>query len=95
MKILTTLYSIIENRKEAMPKGSYVASLFREGDDRIAQKVGEEAVELVIDATKNDRQRIIEETSDLLFHLLVLLKAKNISVNQIEETLKKRHSKSD
>jgi phosphoribosyl-ATP pyrophosphohydrolase/phosphoribosyl-AMP cyclohydrolase len=95
MKILTTLYSIIENRKETMPKGSYVASLFREGDDRIAQKVGEEAVELVIDATKNDRQRIIEETSDLLFHLLVLLKAKNISLNQIEETLKKRHSKSD
>ena len=73
-----------------MPKDSYVASLFRGSNDRIIQKVGEEAVEVVIASKNSDKKRLIEETADLWFHILVLLASKNISLDKIFEELEKR-----
>jgi phosphoribosyl-ATP pyrophosphohydrolase len=87
------LYKIITSRKKTMPEKSYVASLFRSGNDRIIQKVGEEATEVIIAAKNNDKKRIIEESGDLLFHLLVLLAANNITPADIFEELKKRNEK--
>jgi len=74
-----------------MPKDSYVATLFRLGEDRIIQKVGEEATEVVIAAKNKNKQRIISETADLLFHLLVLLSFKNITLTNIEKELESRN----
>ena len=87
---LDELYKVIQNRKENMPEKSYVASLFREGNDRIIQKVGEEATEVVIAAKNEEKKRIIEESADLIFHLLVLLAASDIHYSEIEEELEKR-----
>ena len=87
---IKNLYKIINDRKLKMPKDSYVASLFRLGEDRIIQKVGEEATEVII-ATKNkNKQRIISEVSDLLFHLLILLNAFDINISDVEEELEGR-----
>lgn len=71
--IIAGLYALIGERREILPDGSYTAELFRKGIDRIAQKVGEEAVEVVIAGKNRDREEIIEETADLIYHLLVLL----------------------
>jgi phosphoribosyl-ATP pyrophosphohydrolase len=84
------LYNTILSRKEKMPEGSYVASLFRESDDQIIQKIGEEAVEVVIAAKNTSKQRIISEIADLSFHLLVLLASKNITLSDILDELEKR-----
>lgn len=84
------LYKIIKDRKQKMPEGSYVASLFTEGKDRIIQKVGEEAVEVVIAGKNSDRNRIIEESTDLIFHLLTLLVNERITLGNIYEELEKR-----
>lgn len=85
---LNDLYDIIQQRKKDMPKGSYVTSLFEQGTDRIIQKVGEEAVETVIAAKNKDR--LVEEASDLIFHLLVLLASQNSTVDDLMQELKKR-----
>jgi len=85
------LYRIIEDRKLKMPKDSYVASLFRLGEDRIIQKVGEEAIEVVIAAKNTNKKRIISEVADLLFHLLILLSMKNITLSNIEKELESRN----
>jgi phosphoribosyl-ATP pyrophosphohydrolase len=90
---LEELYKIIEDRKKNMPDKSYVASLFGEGNDRIIQKVGEEATEVVIAAKNEDKERIISEVADLLFHILILLSAKNIKLEEILEELKTRDSR--
>lgn len=87
---LEELYKIIENRKEKMPVDSYVASLFHDGDDRIIQKVGEEATEVVIAAKNKSRQRIISEIADLWFHCLILLSQKGILLDEILVELEKR-----
>jgi len=87
---IDSLYKIILCRKLKMPKDSYVATLFRLGEDRIIQKVGEEATEVVIAAKNKNKQRIISETADLLFHLLVLLSFKNITLTNIEKELESR-----
>ncbi|MBI5614432.1 phosphoribosyl-ATP diphosphatase [Candidatus Gottesmanbacteria bacterium] len=87
---LEQFYEIITERKKTMPDNSYVASLFREGCDRIIQKIGEEATEVVIAAKNSDKKRLIEEISDLWFHMLVLLASKNISLDEINEELEKR-----
>ena len=89
---LEKLYNIIISRKKTMLEGSYVASLFRDGDDQIIQKVGEEAVEVVIAAKNENRERLISEIADLTFHTLVLLAAKNIKLPEILTDLEKRHS---
>lgn len=87
---LKKLLKIIEERKEKMPEGSYVASLFKEGKERIIQKVGEEAVEVIIVAKNESKKRIISEIADLIFHLLVLLSEFNITLQDIEKELAKR-----
>lgn len=90
---LEELYAVIKERQNTLPKDSYVASLFRDGEDRIIQKVGEEAVEVVIAAKNDNRQRFIEESSDLLFMLTVLLAAKNITYGDILSQLERRRKK--
>lgn len=72
-KIIPELYALIKERQKTLPEGSYTAELFQRGIDRIAQKVGEEAVEVVIAGKNGDQAEIIEETADLIYHLLVLL----------------------
>lgn len=88
--MLHHLETVIQSRKKAMPDGSYTTELFRKGVARIAQKVGEEAVELSIAAQYNDKQRIVEETADLLYHTIVLLTEKEISIQDVYRELQKR-----
>ncbi|VVA43971.1 Phosphoribosyl-ATP pyrophosphatase [Candidatus Roizmanbacteria bacterium] len=90
MKI-NKLLEIIKDRKIKMPEGSYVASLFELGEDRIIQKVGEEATEVVIAAKNKNKKRIISEVSDLIFHLLVLLVLSDITLSDIEKELESRN----
>jgi len=85
------LEKIIESRKQTKQQGSYVNSLFEKGINKIAQKVGEEAVEVVIEAKDNNDDLFKNEAADLLFHYLILLNAKGMSLNDIEEVLKARH----
>ena len=89
---LYQLEEIISDRKNNPTEKSYTASLFQKGINKIAQKVGEEATEVVIDAIDNNHERLKEETADLLYHLLVLLAEKDISLNEISEVLRERHS---
>jgi phosphoribosyl-ATP pyrophosphohydrolase/phosphoribosyl-AMP cyclohydrolase len=91
--ILQQLEKIIQSRKKEMPDGSYTTTLFRDGISRIAQKVGEEAVELTIAAQYNDTQRIIEETADVLYHTLVLLAEKGITLGEVYDELGHRMKK--
>ncbi|MCL4483961.1 MAG: bifunctional phosphoribosyl-AMP cyclohydrolase/phosphoribosyl-ATP diphosphatase HisIE [Bacteroidetes bacterium] len=88
---LKTLQDFIAKRKVEMPKGSYTTSLFESGTAKIAQKVGEEAVETVIEAMANNDERLIYEASDLLYHLMVLLSHKGLSISDLATELKKRH----
>jgi phosphoribosyl-ATP pyrophosphohydrolase/phosphoribosyl-AMP cyclohydrolase len=89
---LTELETIIKDRKDNPEnQDSYVASLFRKGINKVAQKVGEEAVEVVIEAKDNDDKLFLDESADLLFHYLILLQAKGFTLKDIEEVLKKRH----
>jgi len=88
--ILMRLDEIIRERKEKMPEGSYTTKLLRKGAQKIGQKIGEEAVELAIAAQYPEQQRCVEEAADVLYHLLVLLAARDISFSQIEEELRKR-----
>ena len=85
------LESVIKDRHEKMPEGSYTTSLFREGVNRMAQKVGEEAVETVIEAMAGNRDRLIYESSDLIYHLLVLLTSQGLSIADLEKELLSRH----
>ncbi len=87
---LTELEEIITERKKTNDDNSYVASLFREGINKIAQKVGEEAVETVIEAKDENSELFLNESADLLFHFLILLKEKGFSLNDVEAILKDR-----
>ena len=86
------LYRITTLRKKSGDASSYVARLFREGNDRIIQKVGEESVEVVIAAKNSDRTRQIEEVCDLLFHILVLMVSLGITLPEILQELSNRHT---
>ena len=89
---LSELEAIIKDRKDNPEnKDSYVASLFRKGINKVAQKVGEEAVEVVIEAKDNDDRLFLDESADLLFHYLILLQAKGFTLKDIETVLKGRH----
>jgi phosphoribosyl-ATP pyrophosphohydrolase/phosphoribosyl-AMP cyclohydrolase len=88
---LTSLENVIQDRKENVQDVSYVSSLFKKGINKIAQKVGEEAVEVVIEAKDNDDNLFVNESADLLFHYLILLQAKGFKLNDIVEVLKSRH----
>ncbi len=88
---LSQLEGIIEQRRDVNADNSYVASLFRKGINKIAQKVGEEAVETVIEAKDSNTKLFINEAADLLFHYLILLKAKGHSLEEVATVLEKRH----
>ena len=88
---LHQLEQIIGSRKNADPSSSYVVSLFAKGINKIAQKVGEEAVELVIEAKDNDAKLFLDESADLLFHYMILLQAKGYQLSDIAKVLKQRH----
>ena len=90
---LSELEKIITDRKENPAEGSYTSSLFAKGINAMAQKVGEEAVELVIEAKDNDAGKFKNEAADLLFHYLILLKAKGFILGDIITVLRERHSK--
>ena len=88
---LTELQDFIEKRHEEMPEGSYTTSLFRDGLNRMAQKVGEEALELVIEATNGSNERLVYEGSDMLYHLIVLLTSKGLRIEDLAKELQQRH----
>lgn len=88
---LSTLEEVITSRKNNPSDASYVASLFDKGINKIAQKVGEEAVEVVIEAKDNDEKLFLDESADLLFHYLILLQAKGYTLKDVEKVLKDRH----
>lgn len=89
---LKFLQDLIDNRKKTMPEGSYTTKLFQKGINKIAQKVGEEAVELVIESKDQNDDLFLNEAADLMYHLLVLLTAKNYRIENVIEVLKSRHS---
>ena len=89
---LKELQDFIDRRHEEMPEGSYTTSLFESGVNKMAQKVGEEAVETVIEACNGTDERLIYEGSDLLYHLIVLLTAKGFRIEDLARELKERHS---
>lgn len=88
---LTELQDFINRRKEEMPEGSYTTKLFKEGINKIAQKVGEEALETVIEATNGTDNHLVYEASDLLYHLLVMLTEKGLRIEDVAQELQKRH----
>jgi len=92
---LKELYKTIIDRKKNTPAGSYVASLFQKDKDRIIQKVGEEATEVVIAAKNADKNRQIEEITDLIFHLLILMAQLEINLEDIYKELDKRRNLSN
>lgn len=89
---LSELSDFIESRHREMPEGSYTTSLFRDGLNRMAQKVGEEALELVIEATNGTNDRLIYEGSDMLYHLIVLLTSKGLRIEDMARELMERHN---
>ena len=91
LTFLTQLQDFIEKRHEEMPEGSYTTSLFRDGLNRMAQKVGEEALELVIEATNGTEERMIYEGADMLYHLIVLLTSKGLRIEDLARELQVRH----
>ncbi len=90
---LTELEQIISERKKNPSPSSYTSSLFAKGINRIAQKLGEEATELVIEAKDNDNEKFLNEAADLLYHYLVLLCAKNVTLRDVNSLLTSRHEK--
>ena len=88
---LDDLESLITQRKEMLPENSYVSSLFKKGLNKIAQKVGEEAVEVIIEAKDQDNDRFLNESADLLFHYLILLQAKGFKLDDVISVLEKRN----
>jgi phosphoribosyl-ATP pyrophosphohydrolase/phosphoribosyl-AMP cyclohydrolase len=87
------LERIIEDRRQNPAESSYTSGLFKKGINAIAQKVGEEAVELVIESKDNNDDRFLNEAGDLLFHYLILLKAKNYAIKDVAAVLEQRHKK--
>lgn len=89
---LCELQDFINKRHEEMPEGSYTTSLFKDGLNRMAQKVGEEALEAVIEATNGTDERLIYEASDMFYHLIVLLASKGLRIEDIAKELQTRHN---
>jgi len=89
---LSELSDFIKKRYKEMPEGSYTTSLFKDGLNRMAQKVGEEALELVIEATNGTNERLIYEGSDMLYHLIVLLTSKGLRIEDMAAELMERHN---
>jgi phosphoribosyl-AMP cyclohydrolase / phosphoribosyl-ATP pyrophosphohydrolase len=92
ISFLGRLDELIAERKKELPPDSYTTSLFRAGVNKVAQKVGEEAVELIIEAKDNNKELFLNEGADLLYHLIVLLRYKGFSLGDVVRVLEKRHS---
>ena len=90
---LNYLQQVIDKRRIEMPKESYTTKLFEKGINKIAQKVGEEAVELIIESKDNDKELFLNEAADLIYHLLVLLSVKNHSIQDVINVLDERHNR--
>ncbi len=88
---LSELQDFIDKRREEMPENSYTTSLFRKGVNKMAQKVGEEAVETVIEATNGNNEKLVYEASDMIYHLIVLLTGKGLRIEDLAQELAKRH----
>ena len=88
---LTELQDFIEKRHQEMPEGSYTTKLFKDGVNKMAQKVGEEALETVIEATNGTNEKLVYEASDMMYHLIVLLTSKGLRIEDIAQELHKRH----
>jgi len=88
---LTELQDFIDKRREEMPEGSYTTKLFRDGVNKMAQKLGEEALETVIEATNGKNDKLVYEASDMIYHLLVLLSSKGLRIEDVAAELQKRH----
>jgi phosphoribosyl-ATP pyrophosphohydrolase/phosphoribosyl-AMP cyclohydrolase len=93
LMFLSALQDFIEKRHEEMPEGSYTTSLFKDGLNRMAQKVGEEALEAVIEAVNGTDERLVYEGADMLFHLIVLLTSKGLRIEDLAKELQVRHDK--
>ena len=93
IEFLTHLQDFIEKRYQEMPEGSYTTSLFSSGVNRMAQKVGEEAIETVIEATNGSDGRMMYEAADMLYHLMVLFTSKGRRIEELAEALYRRHNK--
>ena len=91
LSFLSDLQDFIEKRHEQMPEGSYTTRLFRDGVNKMAQKVGEEALETVIEATNGTNDKLIYEAADMLYHLEVLLTSKGLRIEDIATELQRRH----
>ena len=88
--VLDSLFATIEQRKAELPEGSYTAELFRRGQPQITQKIGEEAVEVVVAALAEDDAQVLYEMADLLYHCLVLLAARGLTHHDLEVELARR-----
>jgi len=95
LQFLETLEDIIQDRLETNDAHSYTANLVASGGTRVAQKVGEEAIELALAATAGTRDEQLDEAADLIFHLMVLLRSKNISLQAVSQKLQDRHEKAN
>jgi len=91
MEFLMNLENILKQRKKELPQGSYTARLFQEGEDRILKKIIEEAGEVLLAIKGGQKKEIIHESADLIFHLMVALVEKDISLKDVVEELKRRH----
>ena len=91
ISFLDYLFNLIKQRKAELPEDSYTTKLFNKGPDKIAQKVGEEAVETIIAAKNRDREEIINESADLIYHLFVMLAEQDIELFEIADKLQSRH----
>jgi len=94
MSELEQLQQLIQSKKDSDPSLSYTAKLFSQGIEEIQKKFGEESIELIIASNQNNRNNIINETADVLYHLLVLLSEKSISLKEVFEELERRSSMS-
>src|SRR5262245_59454766 len=90
---LDQLFELVRSRRENAPAGSYTAQLFAAGEDEIAKKVGEEAIEVILAAKGQGDGRVVEEIADLYYHTLVLLAARGLSLADVEAELERRHSR--
>jgi phosphoribosyl-ATP pyrophosphohydrolase len=93
--MLSELFRIIKDRKANPRAGSYTNQLLNDGYQRVAQKVGEEAIEVIIAAGRQGRKRVIEESADLLYHLFVLLVDQEVDLKEVEAELERRHKGSE
>ncbi len=90
-EILNKIFETIESRKGVDPNSSYVASLFEKGREKIAEKVGEESIETIIEAIKDDKEKLASESADLLFHLMILWSDAGLKPNDIFDILSARN----